>query len=159
MLDSFLEAISRVGIFMICARAIVHFRPKEADEKYMKLLVSIMVLIQMFLPLGSFLFGGGERTAGLEQFKAELKQSVEEAKRGAAEADALLEQMTLEEVLRRMEEQRAAQIQSEAEGQSMTQEESTAQEQSVTGTGEQEAQEQIEIQVEPVERIRVGGEE
>ena len=49
------QAICRVGIFMICAQAIVHFRPKEAYEKYLKLLVSAMVLVQLFLPLG----GGG----------------------------------------------------------------------------------------------------
>ena len=158
MLDSFLEAISRVGVFMICARAIVHFRPKQADEKYMKLLVGIMILLQLFLPLGSLLFGSGEGAAELERFKAELKESVEEAKKGAAEADALLEKMTLEEVRRRMEEQSEAGEQSTTGEKHKAEVQSTAQEQR-DGTGEQEAREKIVIQVEPVERIRIGGEE
>lgn len=104
------QAICRVGIFMICAQAIVHFRPKEAYEKYLKLLVSAMVLVQLFLPLGSFLVGaGGEEAAReLERFKKEMEQAVKEAEENAAAADALLEQMTLEEVRSRMEEQNGA---------------------------------------------------
>lgn len=95
---------------MICAQAIVHFRPQESYEKYLKLLVSVMVLVQLFLPLGSFLAGvGGEDVRGqLESFRESLEQSMEEARQQAEETDALLEQMTLEEVRRRMEEQVAA---------------------------------------------------
>lgn len=137
MFDSFLEAIGRVGIFMICARAIVHFRPKEADEKYMKLLVSIMILIQLFLPLGSVFLGGGggETVAALERFKADLQQSMQEAEVNAAQADALLEQMTLEEVRKRMEEQVEAEEQARTGGQ---------------------IQEKKEILVEQVDEITVG---
>lgn len=95
---------------MICAQAIVHFRPQESYEKYLKLLVSVMVLVQIFLPLGSFLAGiGGEDARGqLESFRESLEQSMEEARQQAEETDALLEQMTLEEVRRRLEEQAAA---------------------------------------------------
>lgn len=95
---------------MICAQAIVHFRPQESYEKYLKLLVSVMVLVQLFLPLGSFLAGvSGEDARGqLESFRESLEQSMEKARQQAEETDALLEQMTLEEVRRRMEEQVAA---------------------------------------------------
>ena len=96
-----------MGIFMICAQAVVHFRPKESYEKYLKLLVSVIVLIQVFLPIGSFLLGDGRQNAAraLEQFGRELEQSLEDAAGDAAAADELLEQMTLEEVMRRLEEQ------------------------------------------------------
>lgn len=104
MYNSFFEAICRTGIFMICAQAIIHFRPQETYEKYLKLLVSIMVLIQLFLPLGSFLLGGDrQKTAdALEQFKQEMEKSLREIEESSAEMEALLEQMTLEEVRRRM---------------------------------------------------------
>ncbi len=46
MQNSLFQAICRVGIFMICAQAIVHFRPQEAYEKYLKLLISVMVLVR-----------------------------------------------------------------------------------------------------------------
>ena len=101
------QTICRVGIFMICAQAIIHFRPRESYEKYLKLLVSVMILIQLFLPVGRFLMGEGmEQTLeGLELFRVQLEQEMESAAQEAAAADELLEQMTLEEVRRRMEEQ------------------------------------------------------
>ena len=107
MYNSFFGAICRTGIFMICAQAIIHFRPQEAYEKYLKLLVSIMVLIQLFLPLGSFLLGGDDQKAAdaLEQFKQEMERSMREAEENSAAMDALLEQMTLEEVRSRIEAQ------------------------------------------------------
>ena len=105
MQNSFFQAICRVGIFMICAQAIVHFRPHPQYEKYLKLLVSVMVLIQLFLPVGGFLLGGGGQEAAkiLEQFGLELEQSIKDAAENAAAADAVLEQMTLEEIMRQLE--------------------------------------------------------
>lgn len=101
------RTICRIGIFMICAQAIVHFRPKETYEKYLKLLVSVMILIQLFLPMGSFLLGGGmEQTLEeLALFRTQLEQNMESAAQEAAAADKLLEQMTLEEVRKSVEEQ------------------------------------------------------
>lgn len=96
---------------MICAQAIVHFRPEESYAKYLKLLVSAMVLIQLFLPLGRFLFhGDGEELAiQSEAFLNRLEAEISAAEKEAYDTDALLEQMTLEEVRRRMEEAQAAQ--------------------------------------------------
>ena len=119
MLQSFFRTICRVGIFMICAQAVVHFRPKESYEKYLKLLVSVIVLIQVFLPIGSFLLGDGRQNAAraLEQFGRELEQGLEDAAGEAAAADELLEQMTLEEVMRRLEEQEGEGAQGGSQGQ------------------------------------------
>ena len=104
------QAICRTGIFMICAQAIVQFRPNESYEKYLKLLVSVMILVQLFLPIGRLFTGGGrmEADALSASFWESLEQGMEETRRQAEEADALLQQMTLEEVRRRLEEQAAA---------------------------------------------------
>lgn len=104
-----LKTICRIGIFMICAQTIVHFRPKETYEKYLKLLVSVMVLIQLFLLVGNFLLGGGMEQAleKLETFRGRIEQEMEEAAREAAKTDELLERMTLEEIRKQMEEQNA----------------------------------------------------
>ena len=136
MRNPLFQAICRVGMFMICAQAIVHFRPNEAYEKYLKLLVSVMILIQLFLPIGSFLLGGGmEETARkLEQFRTQLEQEMQAVTREAAEADKLLENMTLEEIRRRVDEQQEG---SEAEeGWNGTEEEGTGQK----DTGGQDAE-------------------
>ena len=101
------QTICKIGIFMICAQAIIHFRPRETYEKYLKLLVSAMILIQLFLPIGSFLLGGGmEQTLQrLEQLRTQLEKEMDSAAREAADTDKMLEQMTLEEVRKRVEEQ------------------------------------------------------
>lgn len=144
MKSTFFQAICRTGIFMICAQAIVHFRPQESYEKYLKLLVSVMVLIQLFLPLGSFLAGiRGEAAVGqLESFRQSLEQSMEEARQKAEETDTLLERMTLEEVRRRMEAQAAEESEAQTSQQSEPQDELSLEPQ----TGQQTEQVSIEFQ-------------
>ena len=107
MQNSFFQAICRIGIFMICVRAVIYFRPNESYEKYLRLLAGILIMIQLFLPVGRLLLGRGGQEAAqvLQQFRRELERGMEEAAESAAAADALLEQMTLEEIQRRMEEQ------------------------------------------------------
>lgn len=143
MLHSFFQAICRVGIFMICAQAILHFRAQEAYEKYLKLLVSIMILIQLFLPIGSLLLGrDGQNVAeGLEQLKEDMERSLREAEENAAAADELLGRMTLEEVRDLMEAQKEVGRQTEV------------------GDGEEAEEgiaiESIEIDVEAIEPISI----
>lgn len=50
MRDAFLGSVKQLGIFMICAQAILHFRPDSSYEKYMKLVIGIMVLVQLVIP-------------------------------------------------------------------------------------------------------------
>ncbi len=158
--NSLFQAICRTGIFMICAQAIVHFRPNGSYEKYLKLLMSIMVLIQLFVPIGSFfLKGGGMKTAELlEQFEKELSTGMQEAEKNARDADRLLEQMTLEEVRRRKEEagenpntggeERAGGAAGEDEGAG-----------DKAGEGRKEEREDIRIELEGIEPIKIGQEE
>lgn len=140
MLHSFFQAICRVGIFMICAQAILHFRAKEAYEKYLKLLVSAMILIQLLLPIGNLLAGKGGLQAEsiLEEFGRELEQEMRAAEENAAAADAILEQMTLEEIRNYME-----QPEEEAE-------------QGQDGD-ENSIEVEVEVEVEEIEPISIGG--
>lgn len=166
----FFQTICRTGIFMICAQAVVHFRAQESYEKYLKLLVSAMVLVQLFLPLGSLLSGiGAEGTLKrLESFRESLEQSMEEAQRKAEETDRLLERMTLEEVQRRMEEQAAregqaaGEEQGKAEGEAAQKEPGDPEEIPAKPQGLQTEDvavelEDIEIEVAPVEPISGSG--
>lgn len=143
MTNALFQAICRVGIFLICAQAIVHFRPREAYEKYMKLLVGIMILLQLFLPIGNFLLGSGMGKVAdrLEAFRQGLEQEMNLAAEEAGRADETLERMTLEEVRRRMEEQAA--MEAEQQG---------AQE---NGSEDGAAGEEISVEVGPIDAIRV----
>ncbi|MCI9142876.1 MAG: hypothetical protein HFH87_09685 [Lachnospiraceae bacterium] len=144
MLNSFFQAICRVGVFMICAQALMHFRAQETYEKYLKMLVSIMILIQLFIPVGAFFTGGsGEETAeALRQFRREMEAGIEAAEENAAAADAILEQMTLEEVQRRMEEQ-------ERQAEEERAAEMEAQEQEVLSGGDREEGQRERQEVSP----------
>ena len=51
MVENILAAISRAGIFLVCAQTLVHCRPKPVYEKYMKLLVGLMVLVLVLEPV------------------------------------------------------------------------------------------------------------
>ena len=138
---------------MICAQAIVQFRPHESYEKYLKLLVSVMILIQLFLPIRNLLAGtdGMDADALLDSFRRSLEQEMEDARRQVEEADALLEQMTLEEVRRRMEEQTAAaQEESGQEAGGETVDEAGKESEKV---GIDRAGKTVTVEVEPVEPV------
>ena len=100
MMDSFFDSICKVGVFVICAQAMVHFKPREVYEKYLRYLVSIMVLIQLFVPLGSFLLGEGNEKMmyALSQFESKLQNSKDGIEESMRLAEERLESMTLEEV-------------------------------------------------------------
>lgn len=68
-----MERIGQIAVFIICAQTVLHFRAKESYEKYMKLLVSMMLLLLMLEPVMELLGGGnktnilGERIAVYEE--------------------------------------------------------------------------------------------
>ncbi len=72
---TFLEFIKRTGIFLICAESILHFMPGSSYQKYVKVLIGIMVLAQFLIPLKAF-FTGTEK-AEIEQQIVEFQQMIE----------------------------------------------------------------------------------
>lgn len=160
MYSPLFQAICRAGIFMICAQAIVQFRPNESYEKYLKLLVSVMILVQIFLPIGRLFTGSGrmEADALSASFRESLEQGMEETRRQAKEADALLQQMTLEEVRRRLEEQAAASGIEEEVGEDskkvdMKSAVKKEDEEAAGGAVDEQAGERITVEVEPIAPI------
>ena len=85
------RVVGQAGIFLICAQTIVHFRPKEAYEKYLKLLLSVMLLTQLLQPVLTVFGGGAEQNAQAqaEEFTEELQsvltRASEQAKKSQEE--------------------------------------------------------------------------
>lgn len=82
------KIVGQAGIFLICAQTIVHFRPKESYEKYLKLLLSVMLLIQLLQPVLTLL-GDGESPgieAQVSEFTGELQSVLTRASAQAKEA-------------------------------------------------------------------------
>lgn len=76
----FLQTIKQIGIFMICAQAILHFKPSAKYEKYLKLLISVMVLVQLLVPVVNF-FSGQEQEVffrRMEELQAEIGREMEQ---------------------------------------------------------------------------------
>jgi len=84
---------------MICAQTIVHFRPNGSYEKYIKLLVSVMILIQILKPfMGLF---GGNSSAEFENriawFDEQLQEGIYKTEEEAEGAEEIISRMTLDE--------------------------------------------------------------
>lgn len=99
------SVIGKIGIFMICAQAILQFRPKESYEKYLRLLCGFMILLQVIQPVSALLFGGSpvvlERS--VQEFQSAMEDSMQEAARKAEAAQKQLEQQSIKEVQERAE--------------------------------------------------------
>lgn len=95
MLDGLLSSIRQIGVFMICAQALIHFKPKGSYEKYLKLLVSAMMLVQLFSPIAALLIG--EEGQGLEERVAAYGASFEQGL-----GEATLEEYRIEQLRRQL---------------------------------------------------------
>lgn len=106
--ESWFEVIKQVGIFMICAQMLLHFKASENYGKYIRLLMSMMVLIQLAVPLSGLLQGRtGENLAqGLTRYETLLTEQRGEINEACIQAEQLLEELTLEEIKTRINNQK-----------------------------------------------------
>lgn len=75
MVNTFLEFIKRTGIFLICAESILYFVPGSSFQKYVKVLIGIMVLAQFAVPLKSLVTG--QERGEIEQQIVEMQVMLE----------------------------------------------------------------------------------
>lgn len=105
-MGDFIQIIKRVGIFMVCAQMLLHLKPSESYGKYIRLLMSVMVLAQLIAPVMELL--GRRSNISFEErilfYDEILHESMADADRTGSQAEALLEKMTLEEVKFRINE-------------------------------------------------------
>lgn len=99
-----IQYICKIGIFVICAQVLIHFRPNGSYEKYLKMLMSAMILLQMFLPISNLFTGDGEKSlaARVAWFQSQMEQSMDQVMEDHAAGERILEQMTLQEVQSRI---------------------------------------------------------
>lgn len=56
-----LENLVKLSVFIVCAQMLVHFRPGQAYEKYLKLIMNLLIVLQILLPLRLLLRGDGQQ--------------------------------------------------------------------------------------------------
>lgn len=104
---SFLEFMKRTGIFIVCAQCFLHFSAGRQYEKYLKLLIGMMILAQFAIPFGA-LFSGKETKQlweETERFQKELEERAGEVVWEFEEEDA---------AVRALEEEIAGKLESAA---------------------------------------------
>lgn len=113
--ESWFEVIKQVGIFMICAQMLLHFKASENYGKYIRLLMSMMVLIQLAVPLSGLLRGRtGENLAqGLTRYETLLTEQRGEINASCIQAEQLLEELTLDEIKTRINNQKTEECERE----------------------------------------------
>ncbi|MDE6663608.1 MAG: stage III sporulation protein AF [Lachnospiraceae bacterium] len=79
-MNSFVESICKIGIFMIAAQAVIHFAPAAKYEKYMRLVVGIIVLLQFLVPINKItddIDGSWEAEADWSMQLADMEKELE----------------------------------------------------------------------------------
>lgn len=127
------EMVEKMAVFILCAGAIIHFRPKAVYEKYLKLLLAAMFLVQMLQFL--LVLGGGREQDFLVEQMRESRLELEEGMSKVYEQAQISEQRLVEE-----SEKAAEQI---------------LREQEATEADVPEAEERIVVV--PVEQVVIGG--
>lgn len=74
------EILKRASVFMILARAVIHFRPSAAYEKYIRLLMGIMTVVILVLPMLELFQDGaaGRYRSSMAEYREQLKRASQE---------------------------------------------------------------------------------
>ena len=135
-MSALLTKIGQLAAFLICAQTLIHFRAKDSYEKYIKLLVSMMLLILLVEPIMG-LFGKTNK----EEFLTRMN-TYEEQLQGILESPQL-ETEEIELILQNITRQKVE------EGVVAVQEQVPAQEEATEVMG-------VSVEVEKIQKIEIG---
>lgn len=99
-MNGMLTQIGQLAIFLICAQTLIHFRPRDSYEKYIKLLVSMMLLILLVEPVMDLL-GKGNRGDFLERvhvYEQELQDILSSPQLETEQIEVILQNITQQKV-------------------------------------------------------------
>ncbi|MCM1145962.1 MAG: stage III sporulation protein AF [Clostridium sp.] len=115
-MDAFVELIKKIGIFMIAAQAVVHFAPGLKYEKYIRMIVGVMILLQFLAPVYRMM----ERTVSEKEGWYEQLFSMEGEIIADKQAEDILKRMegvhvTADSVIEQMEDEIKSKLNNEIE--------------------------------------------
>lgn len=99
-MSSLLTKIGQLAIFLLCAQTLVHFRPKDSYEKYIKLLVSMMLLILMVEPIMD-LIGKGEKGdfwESIERYEEKFQEILETPELEVTDIEVMIQEIARQKV-------------------------------------------------------------
>lgn len=132
-MDTLLKELGQVAVFLICARTLLHFRAKDSYEKYIKLLIGMMLLVLLAEPFLNLAGVKGEATFTdlWKEYEEKINEAMQSESGKEEQIEELLQNMARESVSKGVEYAKQ-------------QEEAQAEEASVSPV-------QVEIKVEKIE--------
>lgn len=143
-MNPLLVKIGQLAIFLICAQTLVHFRPKESYEKYIKLLISMMLLILLVEPIMNLLGndGRGDFLERIQVYEEELQGILTSPELENGEIEQILQSMTQKKVKESITYVQQEAYEEMEEGQLPVSGKAEAQEEQVTGGNVERQEEQ-----------------
>lgn len=143
-MNMLLKKIGQVAIFLICAQTLLHFRAKDSYEKYIKLLINMMLLILLAEPLLNLL-SIGEATGVMDKiqgYEKTLEAVLEKGLMDEEEMEDFLLDIMTQKVEQGMEYVQVQALQNQEMSQEIILEEN---------------EENVQVTPVTVEKIKVGG--
>ncbi len=100
-MDEMITLLKQVGIFMVCAQTVLHFKPQQKYDKYLKLLIGIMVTAQLVSPLFSLL-GAGQVIVPQSTFPDMWDENTFDIDQMLGTADGIVDKYTESEIKSRL---------------------------------------------------------
>ncbi len=155
-----LTKIGQLAIFLICAQTLVHFRPKDSYEKYIKLLVSMMLLILIVEPVMDLL-GKGNQGAFMDRvqvYEQELQKILE-----TPQLETMQIEVMIQDITRQGAEKGAAYVQKQEAGKQTVEEavaadwELPVSNEAVKGEAGTATEDiAVQVEVEEIQEVKIG---
>lgn len=94
-MNGLLKDITDMAVFLVCAQTLLHFRAKDSYEKYIRLLISMMLLLLLITPVLELL--GAKGNNGFWDKITSYEQKMEEVM-----GKGLLQEEEIEELLQQI---------------------------------------------------------
>lgn len=90
-----LKEIGQVASFIICVGMLLHFRAKESYEKYIRLCISLILLLFLTQPFFGIMHGvkGGDIMRMIQGFDNRMEEAVQDMQPGERDMEMILKTM------------------------------------------------------------------
>ena len=99
-MDLLLKEIGQIAVFLICAQTLLHFRAKDSYEKYIQLLISMMLLLLLTEPVLNLFHSGEGRSLwnGMDAYGQVMEEVMGKGLVEEEDIEQILQRITREKV-------------------------------------------------------------
>lgn len=107
-MGGFAEKIGQLAVFLICARTLLYFRANDSYEKYVKLLINMILLVLLSEPLDAVFHGNMKEQLWdrMKVYEEKLQEWMEDTQMETDEMEEALQHITNRQILSGMEKEK-----------------------------------------------------